>query len=74
MPLATCTVSRVGTKNNYQDDSQRLGLELNETNKYSGSFTGKIIQIDMQYAYVVKDTEATLHFVKLSELSSVIAV
>jgi hypothetical protein len=72
--LATCTVVRTGNKNKSEEDSQRLGLDLNADNKWSGTFTGTILHFENVYAYVVKDTANTLHLVKLSELSVVEAI
>lgn len=73
--LATCTVLRVGGPIYAEEDSQRLGLDLNKSNNYSGSFEGQILSFTGQiHAYVINTTNKTLHLVKLGEITNVVGV
>ncbi len=70
--LATCTVTRSGNQVKAEEDASRLGLQLDLSTKWTGTFNGTILAFSGQiHAYVVKDTAKTLHLVKLSEISNV---
>jgi len=69
--IGTATITRIGTKTNFEADSQRLGLELTAENSYHGSFTAQLLEIDpiSGAAIVVKDN-GRLYQVKLHEITN----
>lgn len=64
------TVTRAGTKANYENDQARLNVELNDANFYKASFTGILVHIhDSSTCYVVKDSNKKMVIAMLTEIT-----
>lgn len=70
MTPVSVTVTRSGTAANADDDSARLKVDLNESNKYTASFDGVLIHIhDSATCYVVRSSDNKIILVSIGEIT-----
>lgn len=66
----TVNIFRSGTSTTADADGQRLGMDFNKSNNYQGGFTGTMISLFTDFAYVVK-SDGKMVRVKIGEIITV---